>query len=161
MMGRSVEAVSYATATAYLTYAPVTECWECAGEIIAGDEEEVCALCEGTGEVPTSTEEEIWDDYVGGLRSRALRLFPSMSEENSWLGYPWRETQVIASNAHSCVSVAEYCGIVAVSLLPKYDRVGAYWRKRVAKKFLGEFTELTLVGTGSNGISLYTAKEGA
>lgn len=123
MMGRSVETVSDAAATAYLSYESVTECWECAGEVIAGDEEEVCAVCEGTGEVPPSDEEEVWDEYVDALRSRVLDLFPSMTPENAWLG--------------------------------------AYWRKQVTKKFLAEFTELALVGTGSNGISLYTAKEGA
>src|SRR5690606_18697904 len=95
----------------------------------------------------------------------ARELWPSFTEADSWIG---QESHVIAENAHSIIAVSEYCGMVSISLGSNYDRqeywrdhspgLGKHWREQVSEKFLGTFSELTKVGTFSNGESVYERK---
>ena len=158
MMGRSVETVSDATVTAYNTFEPEPfECLECDGE--------ECPTCDGEGTIPNLDEDGYeWRSYLECVSEMVCEMFPSMHVDERFLPYPHRETIIVASNAHSAVAVSEYCGVVAISLIPDYDRagfwrtedpLGEHWRTQVSGKFLSTFGEYGDLGTFSDGTSAY------
>lgn len=165
-MGRSVETVSDATATAYAEFKlEPFECWECHGTGTVEEDAYTCENCRGDGTIPNYDEEGIeWRAYLEWVSETACELWPSMHDDERFLPYPHRETIIVASNAHSSVAVSEYCGVVAISLIPDYDRatfwrtddpLGEHWRKTQAEKFLSTFGEYDKIGTFSDGTSAY------
>jgi hypothetical protein len=68
--------------------------------------------------------EEGWEDFLLDLRqvldgsagAPGGKGFPSLSECDRWLD---REDHAILENCHAVVTVSEYCGLVAVCLVPK------------------------------------------
>ena len=169
-MGRSVETVSDATAVAYSEYElPDIECWACDGTG-GGYNGETCETCDGACEIPDIYDDgENWSAHLEWIAEHVTTLWPSFEEVvDEFLPYPWTETRVIARNRHSAVTVSEYMGTVAISLIPDYDRreffrtddpLGEHWRKSITPRFLSEFATLDLIGTASNGESLYSKKE--
>lgn len=105
-----------------------------------------------------------WEDLVAWIQETVMEMFPSMWADDDWID---RELHVIAKNEHSLVTVSEYCGMVAICLGPNFDResfwyddrdvapLGRTWRKQVAPKFTETFSELTKLGTFSDGTSVY------
>lgn len=164
-MGRSVETVSDATVTAYSTFELEDyECWECEGTGIV-DATETCDTCRGDGTLPNYDETGFeWLAYLEWVSDTACDLWPSMHDDEVFLPHPYQETAIVASNAHSSVSVSEYCGIVAISLIPKYDRrdywrddnpLGEHWRTQVAETFERTFGTASKIGTFSDGTSVF------
>lgn len=110
------------------------------------------------------TEEECWLDFLEDLRNVLTERFPSLREEDRWVG---RETRSILENRHARIVVAEYCGMVSVSLVPKADSygtllaLGVQWcasvrgsfHEHLAKRFPDSC--MHKIGTASNGESFY------
>lgn len=165
MMGRSVETVSDATVIAYSTFEPEPfECLECDGTGLDDDGDE-CPTCDGEGTIPNYDETgEEWRTFLEWVSETACEMFPSMHDDERFLPYPYQETIVVASNAHSAVAVSEYAGVVAISLIPDYDRagfwrtedpLGEHWRTQVSEKFLSTLGEYYKIWTFSDGTSTY------
>jgi hypothetical protein len=155
-MGRSVMTVPDAV-TAFDTFTPEHYCEECDDFAPGCGCEIYCnAYCDHS---------EQWRAYLDYVETRAIEMFPSMTAEDYFLRDG--ETHVVASNGHAIVSVAEYCGIIAVSLAPNFDRreywrepsesagLSQHWRSQVSERFLAEFSEYRRVATASNGESFY------
>lgn len=110
-----------------------------------------------------------WEDLIAWIQETVMDMFPSMWAQDDWIG----ENHVIAANAHSIVTVSEYCGTVSVCLGDNYDRgsywyngdptahLGAHWRSQVEDRFIETFSTMTKLGTFSNGSSVYEIKKGA
>jgi hypothetical protein len=109
-----------------------------------------------------------WDDDTVNLSASLRAVFPSLvpPTRDRWLG---REDHVILHNNLAAVTVSEYCGLVAVCLVPErrdaYEpcdddplsvrwiaSVEARFRKIVAETF---GIELAKMGTMSNGEALF------
>lgn len=159
-MGRSVETVRDATATAYTEFVlDDIECWSCGGTGVE------CYTCRGDGTLPNYDETgEEWRAFLEWVSETACSLWPSMHDDERSLPRPHWETVIVASNEHSAVTVSEYGGMVAISLIPDYDRatfwrtddpLGEHWRKQVAERFLAAFGEYSKLGTASNGASFF------
>lgn len=168
-MGRSVATVPDATAIAYQTFEPDEEFYLQMWREKPADERREIASSRADFEAwmhrafEWDSEYE-WDSVLRYISDRACELWPSFTdalEDSEWLG----ECQVVAKNAHSLIAVAEYCGMVSISLAPRYDRdtywrddnaLGEHWRKQISARFEKEFSEFTKLGTFSDGTSLYT-----
>lgn len=155
-MGRSVMTLADSI-TAYQTFEPSHFCEECEGFCEEHQDELTCD--------PYCDHSEDFQYLLDWIREEALNMFPSMSEADYWIG---QELHVVAENAHSVVTVSEYFGMVSICLGSNYDRqeywrdpspgLGKHWREQVSEKFLGTFSELTKIGTFSNGESVYEKK---
>jgi hypothetical protein len=101
-----------------------------------------------------------WQWYVEDLRYRAKALFPSLQSDSEWIG---REDRAFASNQHAYVGVSEYCGLVAIWLVPRDEDcpLAQHWVEQVAAKFEAEFGSMVRHGSMSNGQGVYVAKAGA
>jgi hypothetical protein len=150
-MGRSVSYPSNAT----VAYAP-TPC-----------DSDWCVTCESEGADCTCEEgdshilegETDWDRLKDDLVMRAKALFPSLYEADGWRG---REDHTLARNGLIDFGVSEYCGLMAVWMVPRadFERAGLEemaerWIESVTAKFQAEFGEYYRVGGFSNGTSLY------
>lgn len=117
-----------------------------------------------------------WDDLIDDLQQALGAKYPSFQPvKAAWLDYPYRETRIILANRHAQVTISEYCGLVAVCLVPieqPYDyghETGAQnladsWCARIEPGFreiVGHFGHrLAHVGTASNGEAFYRYAEG-
>lgn len=116
-----------------------------------------------------------WDDLKEDLRGVIQRRLPSLTEEDGWTD---RECSIILGNGKGRVTIAEYCGTVAVSLAvvqPKYGywdddrereaaerwcgKVSDTFRKTIERAFPG--LTMTKVGTFSNGCPVYAKAGGS
>lgn len=88
-------------------------------------------------------------------------VFPSLDEIDGWVD---RECRKILRNGLSFVTVSEYCGLLAVSLVPDNDEVpelAEHWTAQVAPKFRKVLEEaygcnaLRKIDTFSNGEGVY------
>lgn len=100
-----------------------------------------------------------YDEFVMDLQERIEALFPSMSSGNVWIE---NEVNLIAENYHGYVTISEYCGLVALCLVPQENAespaLAESWCRRVADKFENEFGTLTRLGTMSNGVGVFAKK---
>lgn len=106
-----------------------------------------------------------WDDYKEGVINRARKIAPSFSECDTW---PGREDHAILENSFCYLGISEYCGLVAVWLLPKElegDRdlsgLQSQWLGQMEGKFHKVFGTLNKVGIFSNGEAVFSRKETA
>jgi len=102
--------------------------------------------------------------YIEGVQSALKEAFPSFEDADEWAG---SELHIIAQNAHSIVTISEYCGAVAICLGPRYDRgefwmdgtelagLGEAWRKKISDSFESMFSTMTKLGTASNGETFF------
>lgn len=105
-------------------------------------------------------------EYIEGVQEYIEELWPSFSAEDRWVG---RELRMIAENSMAYVAVAEYGGLISLSLVPKTEHyLNSYysdevalanlteaWTKRIAPKFMKAFNQLNRVATFSNGESMF------
>ena len=171
-MGRSVITHRHAEAVAYDTFGPdeeyYTEQWD---ELDEDDREyygDFDRFMYGSWNEDAQYE---WDDFKVAIQDRLVELWPSLEATDRIPGY-WDsyhdEQAVIAENAHTEISISEYCGVVAISLAPRSDidynyadeesraqNTGKHWRAQIAERFLEEFGEVVKIGTFSNGESVY------
>lgn len=149
-MGRSVSYPSGALVAYAATPSDEDWCSNC-GETIADcgcdeeDQEVVAGGCD-------------WEWVTEDLITRAKRLFPSLRPNGGWRG---REDQILASNGFVDFGVSEYCGLMAIWLVPQEGLEGNLsplaerWIDKAAATFLEEFGEYRKLGTASNGESFY------
>jgi len=102
---------------------------------------------------------EYWDDFIEDMRIDLQEMFPKLEPCDKWLG---REDHAIMENGGAYVGVSEYCGLVAIWVVPKTDRntgeenALAYgWASSIHKRFTEFFGELAHMGTFSNGEAVF------
>ncbi len=104
-------------------------------------------------------EEYEWQDEIDYVRSVIRERFPTFEDCDYWpdRGFYGGEVHAILDNGHSYVTISNYCGLVAVCLVPKMHtsnlaepwcrRISNNWCERLNKAFNG----LRKLGTFSNG----------
>lgn len=113
---------------------------------------------ENDGTVDRDIAQENWGNDVSNLKRNLTNKFPSLRQANRWAG---REDRVLLSNDHCEIGVSEYCGLVAVWVLPNSDNVlASSWIDRIEKSFrriVGDTFGETLrrVATTSNGEAFF------
>ena len=129
------------------------------------------ALAIAIGYIHTDIAEQYeWEDLEDDLRSVISERFKSFARrDENWRtheqSFSAQEGTTILENGHARVVIAEYCGIVSISLVPKgyyggSPELAEAWCRRVGTAFeeliQAKYTEaLTPVGTGSNGVTMY------
>lgn len=159
-MGRSVEVPSNALRTAELWLEDdfVSVCFTCDhevkrsydGEMIWVDAypaegQEASKFCgpehnidiDGESEPQEHTgwdyDSDTWAEDIGFYMDRLQELFPSLYEVDGSLSYPYRETSVKLQNSLVQVVVSEYCGLTAISMVPREDDYGVQYPGLVAR----------------------------
>lgn len=139
-MGRSVSYLNHATIVTY-----------CSPEFVDFDKPE---------------EEQIgyfdWDEFRDDLENQLIEAFPSLSSCKRWEG---REDRIFLENNLVEIGIAEYCGLVSVSIRPlqsdgyySSQGIAENWVNRISKRFkeiVNAYNGLTLIGRASNGEAFY------
>jgi hypothetical protein len=96
------------------------------------------------------------DEFVGNVLQD---LFPSVTETDRWLG---REDHAVAENGLAYFGASEYCGILALWVVPKdddYQDIGGlanHWIDKAWPRVEERYPHrLYRLGTMSNGESVY------
>lgn len=79
--------------------------------------------------------DEAWSDFVDNIREVLQRRFKSFVHQDGWVS---RERRLILDNRFAEVQIAEYCGLVSVSLVPSeeyYPELGEAWCNQIAANF--------------------------
>jgi len=125
-----------------------------------------------------AVDEYDWDIFRDEILDQAQDCFRSLERLpiSRWIGYPYRETVVLAENGLAKLTLSEYCGCVAVSLVPlsldpktvshssSYP-LQAQWcavaRDTLeARLYQAGFQVLGKLGTMSNGVGVFQIKGG-
>jgi len=104
-----------------------------------------------------------WDMFQEDIIQQLQNAFPSLDEADSWIG---REDHVVLENSHCQVTISEYCGLAAISLVPierdcfyaedfGSQNLSYHWCQQIAKKFNELLGELRHVATFSNGEAVF------
>lgn len=108
-----------------------------------------------------------WDDFKEWIVDAAQEVWPSLETCDEWLD---REDHAILENGHCYIGVSEYCGLAAIWLMSKRDKLenetacmynegyanlADHWCEQVADKFSARFGEYRKIGTGSNGVAFF------
>jgi len=112
-----------------------------------------------------------WDEFIDDLKGVIRERYPSFEDADRWAG---REDHVILENSAAEISVAEYCGLISVSLAPReasdydYDYDGESirawnenWTNLIANNFHDHLAKrfsksaLRKIGSFSNGEGVY------
>lgn len=104
-----------------------------------------------------------WGFFKENIIDQLKRAFPSLAEADSWIG---REDHVVLENGHCKVTISEYCGLAAISLVPENhdcyysediakQNLADHWCTQVAGKFENLLGELNKIGTFSNGEAIF------
>lgn len=105
-----------------------------------------------------------WDDFTQDLTAALKRAFPSLLDCSDWIG---REDHGVLRNNHAHVTLSEYCGLIAVCLVPRgydYDDptvLAHNWCAVVEDKFRAVVAEtapgpvLKRIATASNGEAFF------
>lgn len=171
-MGRSVITHRHAEHVAYTTFGPDEAYYLEDWNELDKDDREYYGNFEDYmyGRWDADAQDE-WDDFKVGIQDRLKELWPSLEPTDRGTGY-WNsyndEQIVIAENAHTEISISEYCGAVAISLAPRSDidfyyadeearslNTGKRWRAQIADKFLSEFGAMVKIANFSDGTSTY------
>lgn len=100
-----------------------------------------------------------FDACVEGLRQSLVERYPSFRNCERSLG---REDRAVAENGHCYVCVSEYCGLVAISVVPKDGPLAEAGAAKInVQQFAGCFGDpLVSVGRFSNGEQIFNAASG-
>lgn len=83
--------------------------------------------------VESDLEQDDWEYLVDELVLGLEAAFPSVGADSGWMG---NEGRVIASNRYARFVIADYCGLMSVSIVPEgYDALSEAWARRVAPRF--------------------------
>jgi len=104
-----------------------------------------------------------WDMFQEDVIQQLQQAFPSLATANSWIG---REDHVVLENGHCKVTISEYCGLAAISLVPEThdcyysediakQNLADHWCNQISNKFVELLSELNKVGTFSNGEAIF------
>lgn len=96
-----------------------------------------------------------YDDIIDYLVLELGEAFPSISADDGFIG---REGRVIASNRLVRIVVAEYCGLVSVSIVPEFgyyelavafaNRIAPRFNQIVANAFGGIYAKVAVASNG-------------
>lgn len=107
-----------------------------------------------------------WDDFIEDVRNVVKEKYPSFVDDDKWVG---REDRSILVNTYARIVVAEYCGLVSISIVPDdhwntshltkawCDRIARSWHRYMTKRFGRALTKL---GSASNGESFFRLANG-
>jgi hypothetical protein len=102
-----------------------------------------------------------FDDCRNELQRAAMRKYPSLSRANRWIG---NENHVVLENKHCSITVSEYCGLVAVAIVPGsgYGALSERWCDKVDMRPLADCfgPRLVSVGRASNGEQFFQSADG-
>ncbi len=100
-----------------------------------------------------------WEDFVGDIVERAVKLFPSMDDCDTWLD---REDRAVLENKFAYIGVSEYCGLTAIWMVLKEEHLALAerWAVKATEKFEKEFQDLKRLGTFSNGEGVFEKIKG-
>ena len=169
-MSRSVSTPSGA---AVIVFAHVESSYYCRTCSDGGEDEtyaddyDTCERCKAAGrdariEFDDDATQWNWDFYMGELRDRLTARYPSLSKSDRWAG---REDRVILANYRADITVSEYCGLVAVCLVPAdsdyvVPDIATHWCEQIEqgfRKVVAEVFGCTLrkIATASNGEAFF------
>lgn len=111
-------------------------------------------------------EKDEWDEFVEDITDAFKRRFPSMEEtfRVQWIG---REARVLARNRLATLTVSEYMGCTAFSLIAEgpehlytYPELSDRWVQVADLSFLEPWDAIRIypVGSMSNGVTFYRRK---
>lgn len=157
-MGRSVLTHSDSVENIYFSFMPgYCPACECGTFDDAGDG---CPDC--GAELEQDCDPSMFDSLIDDVRTGLSERFPSFQKADSWID---REIHCIAENDHCQVCISEYCGLVALGIVPTglwqscyappSELSRAWAAKHVAPFLQTRFGELKKLGTASNGESFY------
>jgi hypothetical protein len=104
------------------------------------------------------SEEWTWYEFIDDVRNVVREKYRSFAEEDRWIE---REVRSILVNRYARVAVAEYGGLVSISLVPTDDALAESWCATIADAFKQHIhkrypdSSLVKLGTFSNGESVY------
>lgn len=164
-MGRSVMTHPEAVDTAYRTLEPMHICPECENETTDFE-------CCGIELDPYGEDARFeFEDLVYCVRDEFKRRFPSMRDEDRWAHGcgAMGELHCIVANDLCDVYISEYCGLVAISVVPTGESyytedttgLARSWTENHAIKALDIFSDLRKMGTFSNGESVFQRRAAA
>jgi hypothetical protein len=105
------------------------------------------------------------------IKAEVAEVFPSFENCEKWIG---NENRAVLENRHAFITVSEYCGVVAIALVPKNEEqegnaslqaLTSNWIKKVSWKFEDSLTRafgesvIKPVGVFSNGETVYKREE--
>lgn len=163
-MGRSVETRSDALITAYADWEGDFDEWYQDWPVDQEDEDDgPIDLLEIAERVWEDVRSNYWQGSKEWFVDYAQELFPSLEAAYRGVPYPYRESEIVLENQLVEISVAEYAGMTAICVSPKYDDYGtptnpalaATWVRQIEDKFMRAFNNYNLLGTASNGSSFY------
>ena len=96
-----------------------------------------------------------FDDLIEFIRAETLHRWPSFIKVNRWLG---RELHALAQNKLCWVGISEYCGQIAIWMMPVGGRntpMAVKFMERVEENFLKVFGTHRLIGHFSNGEAVF------
>jgi len=101
-----------------------------------------------------------FEDFLFEYSEHARRLWPSLVECDTFIS---REDRAVLENNLVYVGLSEYCGLLSLWVVPKYECGGEpettaladRWISQIENKFLREFGELIKLGTMSNGEAVF------
>lgn len=110
--------------------------------------------------------QEAFDSMLEDLQEYAPTLWPSLRTCDKWLD---REDHAVLENDLAYIGISEYCGIVALWIVPKTDeyensgyaesaskaQLCDHWVDQIKNKFVETFGTLHKVATFSNGEAVY------
>lgn len=105
-----------------------------------------------------------WEDLVEDIRESCKSVWPSLEDCDEFLD---REDHALLENRLVYIGVSEYCGLVAIWIVPKEDYYGnekplAFgWIGRISERFREMFGELVCKGRFSNGEAVFSYKDDA
>ena len=110
----------------------------------------------------SSGEPDDFDWSLEGMQEEAVRKYPSMNFCSKYIG---REDRAVLENKLAYICVSEYCGLVAVSVVPKegdYQNLGENWARKVDVNSLSSFFGQGLVKQAvfSNGEAIFQPRDG-
>lgn len=162
-MGRSVMVHPRAECTAYRTISNLhTYCMECDIEFDADE----CPEC--GAEMYDHSGEAARDEFewlVDWVREAFSEKLPSMVKCDRWVNGrgAMDELRCIMANELCDVFISEYCGMVAISVVPtgvddygdNTTGIAQHWTATHASDVLDQFNEYNLVAVMSNGEQVY------
>lgn len=119
------------------------------------------------------TDEGEWGFFIDDLKDILQTAFPSLENCDVW---EYRECHGILENGHARVFISEYCGCVAIELVPhefnngysdeaRSENAANHWCAQVSKKFREilekAFSQSAMrsIGRASNGEQFFTTVE--
>ena len=166
-MGRSVSTPTNALLTCYRTLDPVltATCDVCDADhsCYASDVAQHDSLqhCCGPALDYAHDEEDSWlewENLIEDLIETCTSHWPSFYKIDEWLD---REDHAWLENGLVKVGVSEYCGLVAIWIVPQegQESLAERWVNQINDQFVKYFGQLQPVATASNGETFYQQLE--